>query len=264
MNTATEPLTLTPEPWVTGRLSSDIMPEDLTEKEQLFKPEEEPKEPSPGGGSLKGSIVKAFVDIRGLFTKSAEKTPKPAEEVKKPAVSMSSLFSARKIDLEFINKSLIFILIGLIFVVIYVTFRQRPDISSVMASVSRIKFTEVEPKEIKPFEQVSFYVDQMKTRDIFTVFEEKKEPVKVEEPPPPPPPPPPSEPKVTIEEKARNLKLMGISWGERPKAIIRDERAQDMYFLREGETIKGTDVKIKTITSDSVIIISGEDEMTMF
>ena len=68
---------------------------------------------------------------------------------------------------------------------------------------------------------------------------------------------------MTIAEKAKNLKLSGISWGKNPKAIVQDTSSQEMYFVKEGETIKGTEIIVKKIMKEEVVITSDGDEMSM-
>ena len=226
--------------------------------------------PSSGEkGSVRKKIGKAFSDMYGLVTKkkskdrnASEKLLKPVPEYKKPAALLPISFHVQHINLKMINQVLVGILVGLFIVMVYVTFRQRPEVSSVMAAVSNIKIMDIEPKSIIMFKELPFYLDEMTKRNIFEAFQEAKAVVKAVAPEEPPPPPPP--PKVTIEEKAKNFKLMGISWGDNPKAIIRDTTNQSMYFVDAGEKIKGTDLTVKEIFKDQVVISSEGDEMSMF
>jgi len=240
------------------------MAEEQTRGEQLFgrteKTEPEPEKKKPFRERIAGSLR----DMRDLITKPVAKGSKPEAGIRKPAVSAPVMFSAQKIDLRLVNHVLIYVLIGLVVMTVYVIFRRRPDISSVTAAVSKIKFSEGEFKEIAAFQEISFYLDQIKKRDIFSIFQEKKAVVQPVEPPKPAEPPePPPPPKVTIQEKSRNLTIMGISWGERPKAIIKNEGSGEIYFLNQGERIEGTDIDVKEILRDSVILSSDGDEMTL-
>jgi len=226
---------------------------------------QEPKEKVSTGKR----ISMAFSDMYGFIRKPKKSQDQPVAEgesspgsgAKKPAVALPTFFNTQKINLKNVNQTLVIVLIGLIAMMFFVTFRKRPDISSVTAAVSKIKFLEAEPKMITAFHQVSHYMEQIKKRDIFSVFEEKKPPppdVVAEEPPPPPP-----EPKVPIEQKAKNYKLIGISWGSNPKAIIRDISTEEVLFMSEGETIKGTDLTIEKVYKEEVVITSEGEEMSM-
>ena len=53
---------------------------------------------------------------------------------------------------------LILILVGLIGLVIYVTVRQGPEISSVISAVSNLNFADVEPKKIITFKELAHYM----------------------------------------------------------------------------------------------------------
>jgi len=120
---------------------------------------------------------------------------------------------------------------------------------------------DVVTKPITPFREIGYYLDQIKKRNIFTAYQEPKQapPPAVKEEPPPPPP----EPKVPIEQKAKNLKLIGISWGDNPKAMIRDTGTQEVLFLSEGEKVQDTDLTIKQVTKDEVILTSEGQEMSL-
>ena len=105
-------------------------------------------------------------------------------------------------------------------------------------------------------------MDQIKKRDIFSAFVEKVEvPVEVVEPVKEPELPPP--PVVSIEQKAKDIKLIGISWGKNPKAMIRNTSTQDVQFVTIGEKIDGTDLEIKEIFKSEVILISEDQEMSL-
>ncbi len=216
-----------------------------------------------------GSLVS---NLRNVFKKGKGSKPedgsdssvKPAEGGSKGFVIPASInnFSFQKINLRTVNQVLSIILVSLFILLGYVISQEQPEVSSLTASVSKIKLMEVDVKPANAFGDIAIYLDQITKRDVFSIFKEEKEPVKVVEPVKVEPPPPPS-PKVPIEEKARGLKLIGISWGENPKAIIRDESSQDMYFVREKEVIQGTELKIEKILKNEVVITSDGDEMSM-
>ncbi len=234
------------------------MVENKTRGEQLF--EDVKGGPSFGLGSLFQGKAKGAIDgIRDFFFKP---WTKPDSAGEKPAASLiPEALSVHKLDLKTVNQVLGLILAGLIALTVYVAFGEQPNISSVAAAVSKIKFQDIEDKAIMSFDKLSFYLGQIKTRDIFNEYEEPKPPAPVVKPVEPPPPPPP--PKVTIEEKAKGLKLMGISWGSAPKVIIKNNKTQEVYFLKEGEVIKGTEITVKQILKDEVVITSDDEDMKM-
>ena len=56
---------------------------------------------------------------------------------------------------------------------------------------------------------------------------------------------------------------MGVSWGIDRKVIIKNESTQEIYFLQEGQRIKGTDISVKKILKGEVVIASEDEEMKM-
>jgi len=238
------------------------MVEHKTRTEQLFK-ETKRGGPSPiDGNSPKGKLADTFKSIRNLFSKPWLRAgAKPEAQTQTVPALFSKIFSAQKLDLKSINQVLALVLAGLICLTGYFAFGERSDISSVTAAVSKIKFPDMEEKVITPFQDLAFYLDQVQTRDIFNEFKEPKPPPPVVKPVEPPPPPPP--PKVTIQEKAKNLKLLGISWGADPKVIIKNGSTQEVLFLEEGQKIKGTDIRVKKILKDEVMISSEGDDMKL-
>ncbi len=237
------------------------MDEHKTRSEELFEKAKEEKPSSDQGGGLAGKITQLFVGMRGALNKSQATEGIPKADAAKGDFKVPAIFSAQKLDLRSINQALAVILAGLIVLTAYVVLQQKQDVSTVAAAVSKIKFEDLKEGVITPFESLKFYLEQIKTRDIFNKYVEyvpPPPPVKVEPLPPPPPPP-----KVTIEEKAKNLKLMGVSWGSNPKAMIKDESTQKVHFLKKGQTIEDTQIKVKTILKNEVIISSDGDEMKM-
>ncbi|OGX34457.1 MAG: hypothetical protein A3C36_06395 [Omnitrophica WOR_2 bacterium RIFCSPHIGHO2_02_FULL_52_10] len=223
--------------------------------------------PLPGAGGGGKGIKGFFGGVRAVISKVTGRggksagTAVPAAQKKQPLSQLFEAFSFQKLDLKFINRILVAVLAGLMVLTLYVIFRKRPDVTSVRAAVSKINFSEIAPVQSAAFQNVTYYVEQAEARDIFNAFIEKKEePVAVVQVEPEEPPPPP---KVPIEEKAKNLKLIGISWGNDPKAMIKDLKTQEVHFVAEGELIQGTEVSVQEIKKDEVILSSEEDTMSL-
>ena len=246
------------------------MVEDNSRGKELLGKAKAPGKAAPQGG--RGGVgIKGFLGgMRAVITKATGKGGKPtgaaavADQKKQPLAKLFEAFSFQKLDLKFINRILVAALAGLVVLMFYVIFRKRPDVTSVKAAVSKINFSEVEQVQSVAFQNVTYYVEQAEARDIFNAFVEKREElpavvaVEPEEPSEPPPPP-----KVPIEEKAKDLKLIGISWGNDPKAMIKDLKTQEVYFVAEGELIQGTEVSVQQIKKDEVILSFEEDTMPL-
>lgn len=238
------------------------MVENRTKSEQLFEQARGPRPPAGTRELPKAKILDRMKSAINLFVKPWMRAGvKAATGPKAASPLLPAVFSAQKIELKSINQVLALVLAGLIALTVYFGFSERPSVASVSASVAKIKFQDLEDKAITPFQELAFYLDQFKKRDIFNEYEEPKPPPPVVVPVEPPPPPPP--PKVTIQEKAKNFKLIGISWGDHPKAMIKDEATAEVYFLDKGQKIKGTDIEVRKILKDQVIIGSEDDEMKM-
>ncbi len=74
--------------------------------------------------------------------------------------------------------------------------------------------------------------------------------------------PPPPNPLQILQEKVKVLKLVGISWGKDPVAMIEDKTSQQTSFLKVGDSING--VKVKAILSDRAILSHGDAEYDLF
>lgn len=234
------------------------MVENRTRGEQLFEKAKESR-PAGDGNSIKEKIAGTAESIRGLFSKPWIRAgSKPGAEAKTASALLPAAFSEHKLDLKSINQMLSLLLAGLVALTVYFTFGERPNISSVTSAVSKITFQDLGGKTATSFQDLAFYLDQIKKRDIFNEFANPKPPPPVVKPKAPPPPP-----KVTIQERAKHLKLMGISWGSKPTVIIKNQSTQEVYFLGEGQKVKGTEINVRKILKDEVVIGFEDDEMKM-
>ena len=47
------------------------------------------------------------------------------------------------------------------------------------------------------------------------------------------------------------------------KVIIKNSKTQEVHFIKEGEVIKGTEITVKQILKDEVVITSDDEDMKM-
>jgi len=73
---------------------------------------------------------------------------------------------------------------------------------------------------------------------------------------------PPPNPLQILQEKVKTLRLVGISWGKDPVAMIEDKTSQQTSFLKVGDSIDG--VKVKAILRDRAILSHGDAEYDLF
>lgn len=236
------------------------MVENKTRGEQLFEAAKGRDPTTVIDNPLKGKFKGAIQSVRDLFLKPWIRSGAMTDgaKAKTPEALPLAVFSAQKLNLKSANQILVLILAGLVALTGYVAFGEKPNVASIATAISERKVQDIEGKTIEPFKKLSFYLKQIKKRNIFNEFEEPKPPPPVIKPVEPPPPP-----KVTIEEKAKDLKLMGISWGSNPKVIIKDMKTQEVYFLKKGETIEGTEIIVEKILRGEVVISSDDEKMNM-
>lgn len=161
------------------------------------------------------------------------------------------------IDLDILNRVLMAVLVGLAGIVGQQAFYKKSRIEELMAAVSRIKFEAPEPEAIEDFYPADYYLDQVRQRNIFRpALEAEKVAIKPIEPPPAPP-------KPKLPDMVRGLKMVGIAWGDAPKVMIKDEATQEVYFLREKEFIGKTQIEVRAILRDKVIVGYEEEEMEL-
>ena len=107
------------------------------------------------------------------------------------------------------------------------------------------------------------YLEEINKRDIFA-------PAPVAKPTPPKPElkpstsisPSPPDPMQILQQKAKGLKLVGISWGSDPVAMIEDKASQQTSFLKVGDSING--LTVKAILKDRAILSHGDAEYDLF
>lgn len=252
------------------------MPEEnLSPQERLFKvAQQQPKKTTvvppaaaPIGKGASPSVKSIFTKVRQIFSKQKEEAKSPATQNGKPLFASGAAQSVDAlkqlilagVDLNIINRGLVLILVGLALTAVYYAVNKKPDVDKLMASVSRIKFEALQSQPIEQFKELGYYLDRFKTRDIFNATAKVAPPVVVEEAPKPPPPPPPPK----LKDLVRGFKVVGIAWGDVPTAMISDSATHNVFFLKQGDIIEGTQITIKKISRDKVTVASGEEELDL-
>ncbi len=225
----------------------------------------------PAGGLLsgsgKGSKGSFLEHLRQLLAKGI---PLPG---KKPGTAgPQSLFAspirvqgidsvkqllASGIDLDAVNKVLTGALVLLMVYAVTVAVYKKSSIGKLMQTISRIRFEKLDQQAVEPYQPVDYYLGQVRGRDIFNPAGE----VKTQAMPEPLPPPEPPRPK--LKEMVSGLSVVGIAWGEVPKAMIQNASTQEIYFLKKGDMIGKTEIKVKDIFRNKIIISGGQEEMEL-
>jgi len=143
-------------------------------------------------------------------------------------------------NIKVINKGLIVASVVLIgYLIADFTFR-RLDIKGIYKRSSVLrkrKFKQPSIKEAHPF---LYYLEMVRRRNIFSPVVLKS----VEESQ--------DETKKILTALVKNLKLVGISWGKEPEAMIEDQKVKRTYFLKTGDMINN--LKIDTILRNRVVL----------
>ena len=132
------------------------------------------------------------------------------------------------------------------------------DVRRIVEAVSRLRVQPVQER-IETLKPLDFYQGEMAKRDIFRPYlVARKKPVVVK---PPPAPKKPVEP--GLADLARSFVLVGIAWGDRPEAMIKDGKTNETYFVRQGQRIGTSGVTVKTIQKSKVVLRYKNEEMEL-
>lgn len=220
------------------------------------------------GRAVKGSLLENF---RQLLTKGIHLPGKSAGPASGGAGPQSLFASpirlqgmdsvkqllATGIDLDSVNKVLTVALVLLMVYVIIVVVNKESSIGKLMQSISHIKFEKSASGAIEVYQPVDHYLGQVRGRDIFNPVGE----VKTQAMPEPLVSPEPPKPK--LKEMVSGLSVVGIAWGEIPKAMIQDAATQEIYFLKKDDLIGKTEIKVKDILRGKIVISYREEEMEL-
>jgi len=202
----------------------------------------------------------SFNKIKDFFV--GVNSPQEDQPDKTVSTLMFSSFGLHHISPRRINQVLMIISGVLFLTVVYSGLNNRLNVEDMMKVVSKIPFQNASRKGIEPFQAIEFYQEMVNRRDIFSPFmSAQKEKIIVK--------PKVVEQKIEIPEiqlsdLAKDLKVVGISWGNLPKALIHSEKDNDTYFVRQGQRIGSSDIKIKKIEQKAVIIMYEDQEMELW
>ena len=232
------------------------MAENLSPEERLFKVIQEGKREKPKDGSEK-QISKDIDEWirrirRFIFFIGARRGAGKGFDWKKIIPRSAKL---NELKPELINKVLAGVLVIIVALVIHSASAKRQDMAKDTGAISRLQKSPLigGREKIEPFESLNSYLNEIRKRDIFH-------------------PVPKSmilEPKIagqeSLKKAAEDLKLQGISWGDRPTAMIlwQTDKESKMYFLIKGQSIGSTGIKVKTIYKNRVTIELEGSEMEL-
>ncbi len=159
------------------------------------------------------------------------------------------------IKISWINNFLLAVL-SLLFVVLFVSVvMQRPSVGRIIKSFESLQSAQgADPGRTGELLPVNYFLDQVRQRNLFMPVP-KAVPAAVV----------PSKGEVSEMTKslAGDLKLTGIAWGKNPRAVIKNEKENKIYFLQENQFIGTTEMKVKKILQHKVIVRSGNEEVEL-
>lgn len=219
---------------------------------------------SPAGQGPKGSFLG---NIRQFLTKGLPLPGKTsggagpqslfASPIRLQGIDSVKQLLTSGIDLDSVNKVLTGALVLLMVYSITVAVNRKSSITKLMQSISRIRFEKSTSQAVEAYQPVDYYLGQVRGRDMFNPVGEVKTQVMPEALPPPEPP------KPKLKEMTDGFSVVGIAWGETPKAMIQDSATQEIYFLKKDDLIGKTEIKVKDIFRSKIVISYGEEEMEL-
>ena len=183
---------------------------------------------------------------------------------------LSGRLAPREVNLDLINRGLIVLLAALVVALALNTQRPRSDPMDLFREAQSASSQPKGEQPLTALRPVDDYLREVEQRDLFNPVappvapperkpaEAKAETVKA---PAPTKPPEPS-PLQVLRERVKNLKLVGISWGPSPVAMIEDTATRETTFVKEHESIN--QVRVKAILKDRVVLSYGNAEFDLF
>jgi hypothetical protein len=159
------------------------------------------------------------------------------------------------IDLPRVNQLLTVILIGIGLACVLAPLAMQPRISQVVARAEQRIVPFTLPGPLDGLKATDLYLQVIRDQDPFRIGRREPPPTPVEEAPPVPPGP-------SAQELVKGFKLVGISWGREPVAMIEDASTSQTHVLKPGDTVGPATVK--EILQDRVILRINEEDVELF
>lgn len=153
------------------------------------------------------------------------------------------------LDLPRVNQLLMGIAAMLALLCVGTPLVMRPSVAQIIAAVGPQPIARI-PKPLEGLKALEEYQQVLQTQDPFRIADVPA-PAPVTEVSPPPPP----NPRALLGD----VKLVGISWGPQPVAMI--EQNAQTFFLKAGDLF-GT-LTVKEVLQDRVIFRAGEQDVEL-
>jgi len=138
------------------------------------------------------------------------------------------------------------ILIVFIAFIFFDIIRSKPTQGKIVFNISKAPYYPIGEKKIVSLKPESFYIAKVKERNIFRpVKEEKKVSLPLVS--------------ISLKERTKYLQVVGKTWGTFQEVMIKDTKEGRTYFLKAGDVIGATGIKVKEILQDKVILEAGDE-----
>jgi hypothetical protein len=221
------------------------MTKEISPEEKLFNIIQSGKDPA---SAYKQKRAQAAKGLNRFFPGLINELKHTAQGQDEDAPTTAILgFEFERIDLRLVNNALAIVLFSLIGLVVYFTANNKPGFLNVSSFVSPTSLQVLKPKAVESYKPLDYYIEEVKNRDIFrpvTAAAGVASPAK-----------------ANLQAIAKDLSLSGIYQGKNSEAIIEDKTNKKVYFLKQGDEIKG--LKVKQVFKDRVILQSGDEEVEL-
>lgn len=176
-------------------------------------------------------------------------------------------WTAPELNPKLINQGLIVLLLLLVAAIALNLNRVQPSLKHLSSQVAASMPPAEQEPALASLRPLADYVGEVEQRDIFNaaaaVVAPKPEPKKPQpEAKPKPVKQPTPVPLEILQAKAKNLKLVGIAWGQTPIAMIEDTEKRETSFVKAGQFIN--EIQVKTILKDRVVLSYRNAEYDLF
>ncbi len=235
--------------------------QSMTPEEQLLRLIESGGKGEPGKKKSKGF---AFLNLKawsGLLSGSRVKAKQPSR------VRLVSRLVPRELSLKLVNRLLIVLLVFVLGGIAYNMNKVRATVENLSSQVAVSRPSAGTQQALASLNPLADYLKEFETRDLFRPVippKPKEKEAKAPEPKKKQPakkPPQPTSIEI-LEKKAKTLKLVGISWGKSPVAMIEDTTSRETSFLKAGQFIN--EIQVKVIMKDRAVLSLGDAEYDLF
>lgn len=118
----------------------------------------------------------------------------------------------------------------------------KPDIQHVYSRAAQASTTPAPSAAVASAPPVDSYLEAITRRDLFQPGgDPEAKPVNFFAPP-----------VAEVNEKLKEIQLVGIAWGTYPEAMLRDKKGGRTYFVKEADTFE--QILVKEIQKDRVVV----------